>query len=57
MKLDEIWDEVWTRSKYAIKDFWNFLLFEVAIWILAGAIIAFLETTEICRKIKRRVAK
>lgn len=46
MKPDEIWESFLVRAKYAAEDIWNFLLFKLTIWILAGAIIGFLETKE-----------
>ena len=55
MKPDEIWESFLVKVKYAGEDIWNFLLFKLAIWILAGAIIGFLETKEFFEKtIKKR---
>jgi len=49
MKLDEIWDEVWTRSRYLARDIVQFL-FQLLIWGLGILIIAFFAAKEFCEK-------
>jgi hypothetical protein len=49
MKLDEIWDKVWTRARYLAKDIVPFL-FQLLVWGAGIFIIAFFAAKEFCEK-------